>query len=258
MKKTTNRGGIRAVWAWLPLVVLLCLSSRTQARDEKFDLLRTKTAVYTNVTVTSKTETDVYIFHSAGICNLKVADLSPEALRQLHYITGPEPGASGAKSSVGASAVSQAASATKELNAQVSAGVQKMRAAGTTVLIITSVVSLLMYLFVCHCLKLICEKAGVEPGILIWVPLLQLLPLLRAAGMSPAWMVAWLVPGVNLIAQIIWSFKITAAREKAAWVAVLLLLPFTNLFALLYLAFSNGASSKDEPVGRVPLVLETN
>ena len=256
MNKATIRGGLRAGWASLPLVVLLCLSNRTQAKDEKFDLLRTKTAVYTNVTVTSKTEKDVYILHSAGICNLKVADLSPEALRQLHYVTDSE--TSSSQATTGAFAISQAASATKELNTQMSAGVKKMRALGTNVLIVSAVVSLLMYLFVCHCLKLICEKAGTEPGALIWVPLLQILPMLRAAGMSPVWIVAWFVPVLNLIAQIFWCFKITAARQKAVWVAVLLILPFTNLFALLYLAFSDGDSSKEEPVGRVPLVLETN
>ncbi|MEK7785273.1 MAG: hypothetical protein AAB658_07605, partial [Chloroflexota bacterium] len=40
------------------------------------------------------------------------------------------------------------------------------------------------YLFICYCLKLICLKTGNDPGILIWLPVIQMIPLLRAAGMS--------------------------------------------------------------------------
>ena len=28
-----------------------------------------------------------------------------------------------------------------------------------------------VYVFVCYCLKLICEKAGHPPGVLIWIPI---------------------------------------------------------------------------------------
>jgi len=52
-------------------------------------------------------------------------------------------------------------------------------------------------------------------GALIWVPLLQLFPLLRAAGMSRVWFVAFLVPLVNVVAQIVWYVKIVEARGKA-------------------------------------------
>jgi hypothetical protein len=89
---------------------------------------------------------------------------------------------------------------------------------------------------------LICQKVGHPPGILVWLPLVQLLPLLRAAGMSGWWFLAYLVPGLNIVAQIIWSLKIAKARGKSVWVGVLLLLPVANLFSFLYLAFSNGAT----------------
>ena len=83
MNRTTNRAGICVSGVSLSLLVLLCVSFWAQAKDDKFDLLKTKTAVYTNVTVTSKSETDIYIFHSTGICNLKVADLPP-GLAAIH------------------------------------------------------------------------------------------------------------------------------------------------------------------------------
>ena len=81
---------------------------------------------------------------------------------------------------------------------------------------------LAIYLFHCLCCSRICKKAGSEPGILVWIPVLQLFPLLRAAGMSGWWFLAFFVPVLNLIAQILWCFKIADARGKTALVGFLL------------------------------------
>ena len=48
-----------------------------------------------------------------------------------------------------------------------------------------------------------------------------------------------LVMLMNLVGQIMWCFKITSARGKSIWVAVLLLVPGFSVFAFLYLAFSS-------------------
>jgi hypothetical protein len=63
--------------------------------------------------------------------------------------------------------------------------------------------------------------------------------------MSPAWLLAFLVPVLNVVAQIVWSFKIAKARGKSGLVGLFLVLPVTNLFAFLYLAFSD-AEPKQE------------
>ena len=47
---------------------------------------------------------------------------------------------------------------------------------------------LAFYIFYCFCAKRICEKCGVNPGILIWIPIVNLVPLLQAAKM-PVWMI---------------------------------------------------------------------
>jgi hypothetical protein len=106
------------------------------------------------------------------------------------------------------------------------------------------VVMVFAYLFFCYCSKLIVEKTGNEAGVLIWLPIVQLLPLLRAAGMPAWWFLLWMLPVVNLIASIVWSFKIVEARGKSVLWAILLILPGTNLIALLYLAFSEGNDEK--------------
>jgi apolipoprotein N-acyltransferase len=93
---------------------------------------------------------------------------------------------------------------------------------------------------------LICRKAGHPAGLLVWLPALQIFPLLRAAGMSGWWFLAYFVPVLNVVPVILWPLKIAKARGKSVWVGVLLLLPATNLFAFLYLAFSDSAPRADD------------
>lgn len=49
------------------------------------------------------------------------------------------------------------------------------------------------------------------------------------------------IPVLNIIAQIVWCVKIVKTRGKNPWVAFLLVMPPTSLFAFLYLALSRSA-----------------
>jgi hypothetical protein len=51
---------------------------------------------------------------------------------------------------------------------------------------------------------------------------------------------------LDLVPAVLWAFKIAEARGKSVWVGVLLLLPITNVFAFLYLAFSNGGPVEED------------
>jgi hypothetical protein len=42
-----------------------------------------------------------------------------------------------------------------------------------------------IYVFYSYCLKRIVEKCGETPGGIIWVPILQMIPLFRVAKMNP-------------------------------------------------------------------------
>ncbi len=88
---------------------------------------------------------------------------------------------------------------------------------------------------------MICRKTHTAPGPLVWVPVLQLIPLLRAANMPRGWFFAYFIPVINIIAVIVFSIKIVKSRGKNPWVAFLLILPPTSFFAFLYLAFSESA-----------------
>ncbi|MBI1840133.1 MAG: DUF805 domain-containing protein [Verrucomicrobia bacterium] len=96
----------------------------------------------------------------------------------------------------------------------------------------------ILYFFGCYTARMVCTKAGAEPGFLIWLPILSMIPLMRAAGL-PGWMSFLLyVPVVNLVLMIVWCFKISQARGKSGLTALALIFPLTSPFAWLYLAYS--------------------
>ncbi|MCW5550745.1 MAG: hypothetical protein KIS67_01130 [Verrucomicrobiae bacterium] len=216
------------------------------------------------MTITSKTGDWIFILHAGGMGNVKIADLSKETQIQLGYAK-PEKPKSTQELTPGMQALA-------ELNLPPMAEVQEAwqaegPAAAITLLSNTNllataktlwpVLSLVavIYLFFCYCCQMICRKTHTSPGFLIWVPVLQLIPLLRAAGMSRMWLFAFFVPLLNLVAQIIWYVKIVQARGKGPLLVLWLVLPFTGPFAFLYLAFSSAAPVEIEREG--PLVLET-
>ena len=106
------------------------------------------------------------------------------------------------------------------------------------VLMFILVISLGFYLFACFCYKRICEKCGVTPGVLIWIPIVQFIPLLQAAQM-PIWTIILLfIPLVNLVFLIVFFVKLCVARGKTGWLVIMLFIPIVNLIFIPYLAFS--------------------
>jgi hypothetical protein len=226
----------------------------------KFDLLKIGTQTFTNVTVTSRNADYVFLMHKGGMITFQVADLPDSVRAELGYKV-----ASNGKSG-------RVATWAKEKMTQMQSGEMehlerqwqhRLRAAAanrawlTPNLIALAVVfALLLHLFFSYCSLLICRKTGNEPGVLIWIPLLQLVPLFRAARMSPVWILAMLVPLVNFVVQVVWSVKIVQARAKSGWLALLLLLPLTSLFAFLYLAFSTAPAPKEEAAPPKLMTLE--
>jgi len=67
----------------LGLIVLLIQSAA--AADEKLATLKIGRAIYTNVTVTTVTATDIYFTHSQGMGNAKLKTLSPEAQKKFGF-----------------------------------------------------------------------------------------------------------------------------------------------------------------------------
>lgn len=235
--------------------------------QEPFETLRLGDRVFTNAVILNRTATDIFVQHAGGLANVKVKDLPAETLSRLGYQVSQDPAATvqarerrgpsvpvlaeagealGALTGQGTRSAAARWPGRLDLSRHVPPNMIKLVALGITAAAVA------VYLFFCYCSKLVVEKAGQQAGGLIWIPVLQMIPLFRAAGMSGWWLVACLVPGVNLVVMVVWSFKIVQARNKSVVWAVLLLLPVTNLLAFLYLAFSEGPARR--PTGNTTLL----
>jgi hypothetical protein len=238
-------GAVLAAW-------LIPLSGMAGASEDRFDRLQVGTQVYTNVTVTTKAKKHIFIFHTGGISSIKTVELPLAAQRQLGFSSAEPPkpatntSAAWVKREFAKINVPQFSQLNQKLGWKPSWELFAKNLLASKIVFVVLGIMLLVYLFHCYCCLLICQKTGNPPGPLVWLPVLQLLPLLRAAGMSNWWFLAYCVPVLNIVAQVLWSFNIAKARGKSAWVGLMLVLPGTNLFAFLYLAFSNGAPAEEE------------
>jgi uncharacterized protein DUF5684 len=103
------------------------------------------------------------------------------------------------------------------------------------------VVWLVLYVVTCLALKKICEKCGVQPGVLIWIPIAQMIPVFKAGKMNPWLILLLLVPLANLIVLIMLFVNILKTLGKNPIMVILLLIPFVNVIYLLFLGFSSPA-----------------
>ncbi len=120
-------------------------------------------------------------------------------------------------------------------------GVQTAAAAGVGLAVLLAAVffSLIIYVGFCFCMKRICEKCGHEPGVLIWIPIANLVPQLTAAKL-PIWMIVlFLIPLVNIGVVVMLFWKLCEARSKPGALGLLMLVPLANLGLILYLAFAD-------------------
>lgn len=266
---------MRAKLFLLFLTTLMFLPVGAQAQ-ERYDSIEVGPVVYEDVEILRKTDTDLFIRHSRGACNLKVADLDNPLRSKLGYDRVVEEPAS--NSSLDQLNLPPEMAG---LNAQVEEELKAfVEGIAPAFIIGFSAVSFFFYIFFCFCCSQICKKAGTEPSVLIWIPLLQMFPLFRAARMSgwsvllmfapqlllgvgvfafpqelavagagqpPVVLIAALIVAMVLpmIISIVWCVKICIARGKSGWLAILFFLPLTNLFLFLYLAFS-GTDEEDE------------
>ena len=106
------------------------------------------------------------------------------------------------------------------------------------VLLFALVIVVACYVFYCYCLKQICEKTGRNPGVLIWIPIVNLIPVLQVAGMAEWMVILLLVPFVNIVVGVMMWAKVCTARGKSPWLVVMVFIPLLNLAFLPYLAFS--------------------
>ncbi len=246
---------------WLILAGLLVSVGASAPPEETFAVLQVGARTYQNVTVTTHGKDYIFIHHSAGMNNIKVAELSTEVRDQLGYKEPSEAAKTSktaavstwAKRALGNVQVSRLKQLSENLRGHGPAALATVNL-NPSLLIPGLVVLVFSYFLFCYCSMLICQKTGNNPGVLVWVPILQLVPLLQAAGMSRGWLIVFLLPLVNIIAVIVWASNIVEARGKSGWVALFLILPITNFVAFLYLAFSSGTPRKAKDGRRMEIM----
>lgn len=107
---------------------------------------------------------------------------------------------------------------------------------------------LIFHIFYSFCFLKICQRLGDDPGFIIWIPILQFIPIFKIGDMNPLWLlllIGFVIPLVNFVATIafmvvsiiVW-YKICEKRGKPGWLVVLFFLPIVNLLVIPYLAFS--------------------
>ena len=94
------------------------------------------------------------------------------------------------------------------------------------------------FIFYSYCMKLICDKASVDPGILIWIPILQIIPMATVAKINPWLLLLYLVPLVNIVFAIYHWAQVCKAINKSPWLVIMMLIPLVNIAFLPLLAFT--------------------
>lgn len=242
------RWGVAVIAVW----VFSCIAVFAKG-DIHLPQLKTETVTYTNVTVTSVNETQIFITHSRGMGSVKVSAIQDDdALIAMGLKEAKKESIFSGTNSPTTAALNMANEKLEALRempaaAPVMAQIDALRSQPLpkNFILYAGLAALAIHLLYSLCLRMICVKAATDPGVLVWLPILQLIPMFRAAGMSAWWFVGMLVPLLNLIGAIMWCFKIAAARGKSALVGIALLLPVTNFFAFLYLAFSSATHNED-------------
>jgi hypothetical protein len=240
--------GIRKYFAmrWLgslsALTLALCVSAADS--DVKFDTITADGETYSNAVVFSKSATHVSVSHSRGMANIKASSLDTATQRRLGFLAAEEPAAVTKLPGLGGLADPRV----RELQERYQKNVEEFVAQLDPAMAYKILALLgILYLFLCYCCWQICRKTSNRAGLLVWLPGFQMIPLLRAAGMSPWLFLALFLPVVNLIIWIVWCFRICRVRQKSPLLGIMMLLPVTNVMAFVYLALSGYGPEAENP-----------
>ena len=245
------------------IIALVCgLGLSAFASGETFETLVAGKDSFTNVTVLNKTRTDVFISHSQGMTSLKVKDLGLSTQLKLGYqVELPKPKKTEAiMNAVDVNRLEndpRVQETEAVLAEKFSQAVEQFDKRIFYAFIAAIILCYLSFCSLCRSIAMKSANAPTQLIPLIWLPLLKQIPLLKAAGMGPWWILTNFVPGLFLLTYIIWSIKITQTRGKHIAFGIMLLFPVTNIIAFLYLAMS-GSGPAEESGNRNIITLQSN
>jgi len=253
----------------------LLFSSSASIASDAIPVLEVGSQIFSNVTVSTKSATHVFIKHSRGFAGLKLSELDHATMVKLGLEAPDPPKDESANPPVKIenplSKMENPFSKMEnpflrpEFQPKVTQRDGKVYVEvyhQTFELDMHFVKGVLWSLFCfwllfCYCTHLICKKSGIKAGLACWIPIVQYVRLLRAAQMSGWWILLCIIPLVSLIIGIVWSIKICQVRVKGFFTVLFLLLPVTTPLAFLYLALSSDGK-EDNYGGKVHLSWQTS
>src|SRR5262249_4084223 len=149
------------------------------ATEESFDSLEVANHVYTNVTVTTKNKAYIFILHSTGMTNIRVADLPVDVQHKLGYATAEEQAAAKstsvwAKKTIARLEPAQVKGVEKQLaqvwQNKIFPSDLPLPPLTTSFFLILGSIVLFIHLFFSYCCMLICQKTGAKPSIIVFIP----------------------------------------------------------------------------------------
>jgi hypothetical protein len=243
--------------AWCALLLMVAISASAADVDIKLPSVTADGVTYSNVVIFTKSATHISISHAGGMASLKAKSLDTITQRKLGFVVAEEPKGELPSLAAGAGAADPRL---REIQERVQRNVEDFvqQIDKKTLYELLALIGIL-YLFFCYCCMQICRKTNNRPGLLVWVPGFQMIPLLRAAGMSSWLFILLLIPVVNVIVQIVWCVRICRVRQKNSLLALLLILPVTSILAFVYLALSGHPGNPDETdTGRIKLGFQSS
>jgi len=116
------------------------------------------------------------------------------------------------------------------------------------------VAGLLAWAFCSFCLMRIAAATGAGGGWMAWIPILNLVLMLRIAGRPLWWIVLFFVPGVNIVVLVLVWMSVTTACGKSQWLGALAaLIPPFGVLVLAYLAFTKPGDVRGDLLMTMPV-----
>lgn len=125
-------------------------------------------------------------------------------------------------------------------------------------LLFVVILGIAIYVYTAYCLSVIAKKTGTPNEWWAWIPVLNLLLMLKIARLPLWWALGFLlafIPVVNLLvlalAAYIW-WKVAERRNRPGWWGIVMLIGPINLILLWFLAFKEAAPQNNTPAAQAP------
>ncbi len=105
--------------------------------------------------------------------------------------------------------------------------------------VVQMIIGLVIYIYVSYSVMKIASKLNVNNGWWAFIPILNIVLLIRMAEKPLWWILLFLIPLVNVVIAVLLWMKVAERRGKASWLGILIIIPFANLVLPGYLAFTD-------------------